>query len=1059
MSLKKTIFLLIVSVSVAFFLRNAVAQSALPSCVGDDRSLWTNCYGKFSDSDKLFEGEFKDGKRNGYGLAKINNGTRFEGVYENDVVVNGIATFKNGSLYTGQFNSKGLFHGQGKYIFADGSFYEGEYRDGKQNGLGVFTFLSGDVFKGEFVDDKKTGKGLYIYANGDFYESYYENNIPISLISYKFIYKYNQYDLSDYRHIKSNELTKRSDELAAEYDRNRLEYILLDLKEKNPNKEAFSVSEIKLKNQRDQQKLALKAVAEDLKKWLKTDNQLNSTQKTFLQIQIFYLTRLSSDFDQPKYESYLQSIKDASSVLIENYSIDHPYFLLGQDLNLEHAITFGPISTINDAVNHINKPYGILGRAYLLNIENESNNMVYCTAKSQTMRAIDLELGEFTDKNRYDLSHEKLISLFPCSDREKQSNLLRDYGLHAQINGFFDIAESAYIYLEKSDYSHNKNICEGVPCEVIDKKNYAYLLNRMGKNEEALNKLEHAKKLCSQFASCVTEQANLQEAKLRILGDDIALEAKIKNDIEKDELSLFTKSSSFESLSLIAENRNDLTEAIFLQKIAIYHAYEDFLKIIKSTNRGKDVPVSDLLERNLEERYRRLVKLLIDSNRLSEADEIMSSIKGVEKIEFIKRSDPSSVDLISEARLNKYEKLWMDKYKATLNNAKNTSNNGLVTEYLKTLQKDFSKKKNVADVETIQSDSQKTIARLSNRTALLRFYVMRDWLDVIITTANTQTSKRIYISEKLLNQKISEFRSLLTNPYSKPKEKSKELYKLIIEPLLKDFEKQKINNLILSVDKNLRYLPFAALHDGKAYLIEKISLSIYQDNLKKGERKKISKDWKVAGFGVTKKLGEFQSLPSVRDEIESIIKVDEKGLLPGKIYLDNAFTADQLKNSGGKDFSFLHISSHFVFSPGTEENSYLLLGDGNKLSLLDMRSQNYKFPSIDLVTLSACDTAQGGGKDETGKEIDGLADLLIRNGSGSVMATLWKVEDSSTAKLMKDFYTFHTQNSLSKTESLRQAQLKMIMNDIPFLSKITNKNISYEHPFFWAPFILISNEI
>lgn len=204
--------------------------------------------------------------------------------------------------------------------------------------------------------------------------------------------------------------------------------------------------------------------------------------------------------------------------------------------------------------------------------------------------------------------------------------------------------------------------------------------------------------------------------------------------------------------------------------------------------------------------------------------------------------------------------------------------------------------------------------------------------------------------------------------------------------------------------------------------------------------------WHVAGLGLTKAIGEFPALPSVRAEIQNIVRTDSRssGILPGEAYLDEQFSANRLKVAGRQGFELLHIASHFRFSPGTEANSYLLLGDGQHLTLGDIRTQGYRFDRVDMLTLSACDTALGGGRDEKGREIEGFGVIAQQQGAKSVLATLWPVSDASTAVLMSDLYRRRQILNLSKSEALRKSQIALLEG-------------KYPHPFYWAPFILMGN--
>ncbi len=177
----------------------------------------------------------------------------------------------------------------------------------------------------------------------------------------------------------------------------------------------------------------------------------------------------------------------------------------------------------------------------------------------------------------------------------------------------------------------------------------------------------------------------------------------------------------------------------------------------------------------------------------------------------------------------------------------------------------------------------------------------------------------------------------------------------------------------------------------------------------------------------------------------SIVKTGSTGVLPGEVYLDEAFSASRLKYVSQRNFQLVHVASHFQFSPGTEINSFLLLGDGQQLTLGDIRIQNYRFDNVDLLTLSACDTGLGGGRDAQGREIEGFGVIAQQQGAKAVLATLWPVVDQSTATLMADMYKQRQDKSLTKIEALRQAQLSLLSQPI------------YAHPFYWAPFILMGN--
>lgn len=194
------------------------------------------------------------------------------------------------------------------------------------------------------------------------------------------------------------------------------------------------------------------------------------------------------------------------------------------------------------------------------------------------------------------------------------------------------------------------------------------------------------------------------------------------------------------------------------------------------------------------------------------------------------------------------------------------------------------------------------------------------------------------------------------------------------------------------------------------------------------------------------------------------------------IQLDDAFTVDSMKDGLRKHFPLVHIASHFQFRPGDDTQSFLLLGDGTHLPLSDIKRQNNLFGGVDLLTLSACNTGIG-----DGKEVEGFAIIAQRQGAKAVVATLWPVADDSTGLFMRNFYRLREQEKLNKAEALRRAQVMFIEGEGSETPKNPQKDgaeqvksqageevkggeaasrapeAPYAHPYYWAPFIMIGN--
>ena len=69
--------------------------------------------------------------------------------------------------YSGEKNAAGKMHGEGKYVYDNGSEYIGSWKDGRQSGVGQLTFTNGSRYNGQFVSNKKHGKGVFTFATGE----------------------------------------------------------------------------------------------------------------------------------------------------------------------------------------------------------------------------------------------------------------------------------------------------------------------------------------------------------------------------------------------------------------------------------------------------------------------------------------------------------------------------------------------------------------------------------------------------------------------------------------------------------------------------------------------------------------------------------------------------------------------------------------------------------------------------------------------------------------------------------------------------------------------------
>ncbi len=322
--------------------------------------------------------------------------------------------------------------------------------------------------------------------------------------------------------------------------------------------------------------------------------------------------------------------------------------------------------------------------------------------------------------------------------------------------------------------------------------------------------------------------------------------------------------------------------------------------------------------------------------------------------------------------------------------------------------------------------------RSGTRTGLLQFILLPGHVRILLTTPEGWHSTVTEITQEELNARIETLAKALRNRKSRPEEPAKALYDALVAPLADQIEAAKLESLLVHLDGRLRYIPFAALHDGERWLAERWSL-VYYTAASERQADLDIKDWQVAGLGTTRAHPpHFTALPAVADEIDGIVREDPddpEGVLPGSVHLDQAFTETVLRRQAAdRANGILHIATHFDLQPGDDSRSHLLLGTGETLSLRDLRLSDpaLDLRHIDLVTLSACNTAMGGA-DGTGVEIEGMGTIVQRQGARGVLASLWPVADASTGVLMQTFYRLRGERpELTKAQALRQAQLSLL---------------------------------
>jgi CHAT domain-containing protein len=369
---------------------------------------------------------------------------------------------------------------------------------------------------------------------------------------------------------------------------------------------------------------------------------------------------------------------------------------------------------------------------------------------------------------------------------------------------------------------------------------------------------------------------------------------------------------------------------------------------------------------------------------------------------------------------------------------------------------------------------QGTLKDLGHDAVLAQYFILDDKVSILLTTPDAVVSRSSSIKRSDLNAQILAYRKTLNDPYREPLTQAQALYRVLVAPIAEDLRQAGAKTLMLSLDDTLRYLPFAALNDGQHYLIEDYSVVMVTEAVRDKLDKQPHSEWSVWGLGITQAGPGYDALPWVAAELNSI--AGQKGVLRGKVLLDRAFNEEALRDGIDQAYPVIHIASHFQFTPGSMDDSFLLLGDGSHMTLAQIRTK-LNFNNVDLLTLSACETAVGDDwVSHHGVEVEGLGAVAQQAGAKAVIATLWPVADESTARLMMALYQIHKQPNVDKADSLREAQVDLLKGHAPTptgedghrgLARNKpepspgnfkpNPNAPFAHPHYWAPFILMGN--
>ena len=518
-------------------------------------------------------------------------------------------------------------------------------------------------------------------------------------------------------------------------------------------------------------------------------------------------------------------------------------------------------------------------------------------------------------------------------------------------------------------------------------------------------------------------------------------------------------------------SQHNLNGAIFYGKIhinKIQSARKDIIKI--------DERVLDDFDKSVADTYSHLASLLIKAGRYGEAEFVNGMQKDKEYFELTRsnldRKLPNRNIAFNSAELSAKETL--DGFATTLStlgkrlselqmNKIRTKAENLefdkIKDNIRQVNRDFSgfldnlhEVLPQHEVTQLDQNTYKLINMSDAGVDTVAVYVVtaEDNFHTVMVTPHVRKAFSVDYKSVDIATKVLKFRELLKEPENSAYlPLAKELYDIIIRPMEFEFLSGEYTTILWMLNGSLRLLPLAALHDGEQFLLNKFRNVCITTCSTIGQQRHAR--WNGLGMGVSQEHHGHSALLAVKEELEGIFSDgNSSGIIPGVILLDEAFTRDAMELNLDGGYKAVHIASHFELNPTNETMSYLLLGDGSKISLDELRSIPRLFKGVDIVAFSACSTGLGT-TSIGGREVDGIGYLGEMQGAKTVMATLWPVEDRSTSMLMREFYRLR-EEGMTKAEAMQQAQLCLLNGKIT-----SDDGYDFKHPYFWAPFILIGN--
>lgn len=337
------------------------------------------------------------------------------------------------------------------------------------------------------------------------------------------------------------------------------------------------------------------------------------------------------------------------------------------------------------------------------------------------------------------------------------------------------------------------------------------------------------------------------------------------------------------------------------------------------------------------------------------------------------------------------------------------------------------------------SEKRTPIDRLADGAALLYPVILDGRTVVVVRVASGLTWYEVPVGRAEITRTVRRYRFFLEKRTTREHLRAgRQLYDWLIRPIEDRLRAERVHTLVITPDGPLRTIPFAALHDGARYLVERYALAVTPGLDLLAPRRIAEVDLKPLLLGLSVPRQGFAPLPAVARELAAV-----HARLGGEVLLNEAFDEAGLRRRVAREaYTIVHIASHGQFE-ATAEGSFLLTYDG-RLTLDGLETaikySRLRDQPIELLTLSACQTAAGDDRAALG-----LAGVAVKAGARSALASLWSVNDEAASVLVERFYAALAAGETGRAGALRSAQRALLADP------------RTDHPGYWSAFLMIGN--